>query len=578
MTHSESRRKIGLYFLVLVFLNTASAIRMIGQEVSAHPSDPGKLADDYFLPLVANKNVRAAAVIVVDSQKTVFAKCYGTVDLGHSFWRAASVSKALTAIGVMRLVEQGKLNLDIDVNQYLKTFHIPNTYASPITLRELLEHRSGLDDRFIGDGFRSGEQPPMRQLMARFLPDRVYAPAQVEFYSNYGYGLVGAIIEDVTGARFEDYMQANVLEPLGMNRSSFQQPLPSDRSALTAPGKWWYQHAAPAGGLSVTAEDAAKFLIATLQQDNSLISAETFRTMTAPMTAPSGLVNRFGYFTGKRHGYQLVGATGDLGTFHNVLVAVPEKGFGIVILVSGNISPGAVGFYNRFSDAQLGSQMPGAVRSATVPRENASNYEHNARFSGLYRTVRYPHHEMSKTFIVFSLTRVAVERDGALRFRGARWIQTAPLEFEKEDGSETVSFQEDDAGKIKFMATSIRGETDERIAWYESGYVNIVFYVLFTIFFGVGTWRAKGVLRWLSALALVHSLGWVAVGAITGPGNLVMGLPWPLKGILWIGTAVPVMAVSAIYIASRRRDVLAIAAAVLLACYIPFVLYWNLHA
>jgi len=128
------------------------------------------------------------------------------------------------------------------------------------------------------------------------------------------------------------------------------------------------------------------------------------------------------------------------------------------------------------------------------------------------------------------------------------------------------------------MATSIRGETDERIAWYESGYVNIVFYVLFTIFFGVGTWRAKGVLRWLSALALVHSLGWVAVGAITGPGNLVMGLPWPLKGILWIGTAVPVMAVSAIYIASRRRDVLAIAAAVLLACYIPFVLYWNLHA
>jgi len=578
MSHSERCRKIAIHLFVFIVLNTACVVPTIGQDAPAHPSDLSKLADDYFLPLVANKKVSAAAVIVVDHQKSVFAKCYGPVDLEHSLWRAASVSKALTAIGVIRLVEQGRVDLDRDVNQYLKTFHIPNTYASPITLRELLEHRSGLDDRFIGDGFRSGEQPPMRLLMARFLPDRAYAPGQVEFYSNYGYGLVGAIIEDVTGARFEDYTQANVLQPLGMNRSSFQQPLPSDRSALTVPGKWWYQHAAPAGGLAVTAEDAAKFLIATLQQDNSLISAETFRTMTAPLTAPSGLVHRFGYFTGKHHGYQLVGATGDLGTFHNVLVAVPDKGFGIVILVSGNISPGAVGFYNRFLDARLGSQMPEVVRRATVPRENASSYEHNARFSGLYRTVRYPHHEMSKTFIVFNLTRVAVKRDGALRFRGARWIQTAPLEFEKEDGSETVSFQEDDAGKIKFMATSIRGETDERIAWYESGYVNIVFYVLFTIFFGVGTWRAKSVLRWLCALALVHSLGWVSVGAITGPGNLVMGLPWPLKGILWIGTLVPLMAVSAIYIAWRRSDVLAIGAAVVFACYIPFVLYWNLHA
>ena len=573
MTHSQNCRKIAIYFFVFVFLYTACAVRTIGQEVSAQPTELGKLADDYFLPLVANKKVTAAAVIVVDHQKSVFKKCYGPVDLEHSLWRAASVSKALTAIGVMRLVEQGKVDLDRDVNQYLRSFQIPNTYDRPITLRELLVHKSGLDDRFIGDGFRSGGQPPMRELMARFLPDRVYAPGQVELYSNYGYGLVGAIIEDVTGARFEDYMQANVLQPLGMNRSSFQQPLPKDLSALTAPGEWWYQHAAPAGGLAVTAEDAAKFLVATMELDNSLISAATFRTMTAPQSAPSGLVPRLGYFTGKRHGYQLVGAAGDLGTFHNVLVVVPEKGIGVVILVSGSISPGAVGFYNRFLDAQLAYQAPEVARSATALRENGSSYGHNARFSGLYRTVRYPHHEMSKTFIVFNLTRVTVERDGALRFRGVRWIQTAPLEFEKEDGSEIVSFQEDAAGKIKFM-----GERDEKIAWYETGYANIAFYSLFTIFFGVGSWRAKGILRLLCALALIHSLGWVAVGAITGPGNLVLGLPWPLKGILWIGTVVPLMAVSAVYVAWRRRDVLAIGAAVVLACYIPFVLYWNLHA
>ena len=164
MSHLEIWQKIVIYSFVFVFGTAASAVRTIGQDFPAHPNDFGKLSDDYFSPLVASKKVRAAAVIVVDNQKIVLAKCYGPVDLEHSLWRAASVSKALTAIGVMRLVEQGKLDLDGDVNRYLKSFQIPNTFDRPITLRELLLHRSGLDDRFIGDGFRSGEQPPMRQL------------------------------------------------------------------------------------------------------------------------------------------------------------------------------------------------------------------------------------------------------------------------------------------------------------------------------------------------------------------------------------------------------------------------------
>jgi CubicO group peptidase (beta-lactamase class C family) len=132
----------------------------------------------------------------------------------------------------MRLVEQGKVDLDADVNQYLKGFQLPNTYQRPITLRQLLERRSGLDDRFI------------------------YAPGQIELYSNYGYGAVGAIIEELTGARFEDYLRASVLQPLGMNSSSFQQPLPGSLAAETAPGKWWYQRAVPADGLAVTQKPA----------------------------------------------------------------------------------------------------------------------------------------------------------------------------------------------------------------------------------------------------------------------------------------------------------------------------------
>jgi hypothetical protein len=187
--------------------------------------------------------------------------------------------------------------------------------------------------------------------------------------------------------------------------------------------------------------------------------------------------------------------------------------------------------------------------------------------------VRYPHHELSKTFIILDLTRVTAEGDGALRFRDARWIRTGPLQFEKEDGSETVSFKEDSDGRIRFL-----GDTEEKIGWYQSGYANIAFYFIFAIFFGVASWQARGVLRWLSILALLHSLGWLGAALIRGPENLIFGLPWPLKVILLIGTAMPLLALAAIYVAWRIRTILAVATAVVLACYVPFVFYWNLRA
>jgi hypothetical protein len=116
-----------------------------------------------------------------------------------------------------------------------------------------------------------------------------------------------------------------------------------------------------------------------------------------------------------------------------------------------------------------------------------------------------------------------------------------------------------------------------KVRWYQSGYANIAFYFIFTIFFGVASWRARGALRWLSIFALLHSLGWLGAALIRGPENLIFGLPLPLKGILSIGTAMPLLALAAVYVAWRSRTLLAVAIAVVLACYVPFVFYWNLR-
>ena len=261
---------------------------------------------------------------------------------------------------------------------------------------------------------------------------------------------------------------------------------------------------------------------------------------------------------------------------HAAAVLFADKGGVIVSKTYGPIDLDrygnrlAWGFYSRFLDAEFGTSAPPTTQTPELLRPKSGEREDSFRFTGLYRTVRYPHPELSKTFIILDLTRVTADRDGALRFEGASWIRTASLEFKREDGSETISFKEDEDGRIRFL-----GDTQEKIAWYESGYANNAFYFSFVVFFAVASWRARGALRWLSALALLHALGWLAVVLIRGPENLIFGLPWLLKGILWIGTATPLLTLAAVYVAWRKRTFLSIAA---LALYVPFVFYWNLRA
>jgi CubicO group peptidase (beta-lactamase class C family) len=206
----------------MLFMASLPALQLCAAETGS----VAKASDDYFKPLLASGRITAAACVIVDGDNPPVVKLYGSVSSQRSLWRVASVSKVFTAIAIMQLAQQGKLQLDEDVNRYLKHIRIPNTFSRPITIRELLLHRFGLDDRFVGDGFHSGPQHGISQIISEAMPKRVYPPDTVELYSNYGYGLLGVVIEDVTGQRFEDYLKANVLQPMGMQESTFTQPLP----------------------------------------------------------------------------------------------------------------------------------------------------------------------------------------------------------------------------------------------------------------------------------------------------------------------------------------------------------------
>jgi CubicO group peptidase (beta-lactamase class C family) len=204
------------------------------------PTDPQEMEAfmDEFIPAQLEENhIPGATVSVIKDGKLFFAKGYGYADLetrrpviaDQTLFRPGSVSKLFTWTAVMQLAEQGKVDLHTDINTYLKDFQIPATYPEPITLAHLLTHTTGFEEfgegLFILDGER---MMPLAELMSLGMPARIYAPGEVVTYSNYGTTLAGYIVEQVSGLSFEQYIEENILNPLGMTHSTFLQPLPPE--------------------------------------------------------------------------------------------------------------------------------------------------------------------------------------------------------------------------------------------------------------------------------------------------------------------------------------------------------------
>jgi CubicO group peptidase (beta-lactamase class C family) len=205
------------------------------------------------------------------------------VDPATTMFRAGSISKLFTWTAVMQLVEQGKIDLDADVNQYLD-FKIPPYQGKPITMRNLMTHTPGFEEAFKGGIRFSGQVPPLDEVSKRMLPGRVYAPGTTPAYSNYGAGLASYIVQRISGISFEEYVERNIFAPLNMTHSSFRQPLPAQLAPFMAQGypkasveaKPYELISIPgAGSIAVSAADMAKFMIAHLNQGAGLMKPET---------------------------------------------------------------------------------------------------------------------------------------------------------------------------------------------------------------------------------------------------------------------------------------------------------------
>jgi len=182
------------------------------------------------------------AIALVDDQDVVWSRGFGVVDSAsrriagpETVFRVGSVSKLFTDIAIMQLVEQGKVDLDAPVSRYLADFHPRNPYDRPITLRQLMSHRSGLvREPPVGSYFDSTSPPLAATIASLNRTTLVYPPETHTKYSNAAIATVGYVLERVSGKPFAQALAAAVLQPLGMTASGFE-PTPALTREL-APG------------------------------------------------------------------------------------------------------------------------------------------------------------------------------------------------------------------------------------------------------------------------------------------------------------------------------------------------------
>jgi CubicO group peptidase (beta-lactamase class C family) len=291
-------------------LDAASRPGEVVKPRPANISDPADL-EAFFDGVIElqreSKHIAGAVVAVVVGDKLVFAKGYGYADIEarrkvdpeKTLFRIASISKLFTWTAVMQQVEDGKLDLDADVNTYLKEVKIPATFPQPITLKHLLTHTPGFEDHVIGlFAHKPEEVGALQDVLRAQMPMRVRPPGVIASYSNHGTALAGYAVACVSGKPWEDTIEERILKPLGMDHTLVRQP-PEDKlpPELSKGYKWEQGHfvakgfeyipAAPAGCISTTASDAALFMIAHLSdgqgKNGRILKTETARRMREPL-------------------------------------------------------------------------------------------------------------------------------------------------------------------------------------------------------------------------------------------------------------------------------------------------------
>lgn len=455
--------------------------------------------DGYMPYALKTGDIAGAVVVVVKDGQVLTQRGYGYADVAkripvnpaRTLFRPGSVSKLFTWTAVMQLVEQGKLDLDKDVNIYLD-FKIPPRDGKPITLRNIMTHTTGFDETGKDIIFEDPSRlMPLGDYVKGALPKRIYAPGSTPSYSNYATALAGYVVERVSGQSFDTYVEQRIFAPLGMASSTFRQPLPPRFSRAMAtgykvgsgePAKFEFVGPAPAGSLSSSGADMGRFMIAHLQDGafggNRILRPETAETMhNSPLTMLAPL-NRMelGFFETNINGREVIAHLGDTQVFHTSLHLFLKEGVGLYVSFNSAGKAGAVGglrgaLFTDFADRYF----PGQRKDGRVDAKTAA--EHARMIAGSWVLSRTPKSSFLNVSELFGQVRAGVGPKGELSIPIAlglnrqprKWVEIAPFVWRDANNHERLAAQVVDGKVVRF---SIDGLSPfmvfDRAPWYKN--------------------------------------------------------------------------------------------------------------
>ncbi len=456
---------------------------------------------DGFVPMQLERDDIAGAVIcVVKDGKVVLEKGYGFADMQKrtpvtpdaTLFRPGSISKTFTWTAVMQLEEQGKINLDRNIENYLN-FKIRPWFGVAITMKDLMTHTPGFEesykDLFVG---KASDLEPLIVYLPTHLPREIFPPGTTPAYSNYGAALAGYIVQRISDMPFDDYIEKNIFQPLGMNHSTFRQPQPANLAPLMSQGYdrasgkpkgFEYVQVWPAGSLSTTADDMSRWMIAQLQNGKygkiQILKPETAELMhSRAWTNMAGLNGGdYGFYEMSRNGQRVIGHGGDTQWFHSLMGLMLDANVGFFVSYNSagkGQDSGPEALWEHFVDRYFPYTPPAAQKPS-------NSHEDIRKVVGKYWSSRRSQTNVMAVAAAFNQPKVTANSDGTISVGGMtdfagnpeHFEEIAPLLFREVHGQDRVGFFRGVDGRMR-LATDFPFRVGQRVPPLKDGSANFI--------------------------------------------------------------------------------------------------------
>lgn len=556
--------------------------------------------------------IPGVVIAVSQGDRVVLAAGWGQADVesgramsGEStVVRVASISKTFTATAIAQLEAEGRIDLDAPVDEALRGLALPRRDGPPVTLRHLLGHTAGIINDNVG---RVGRTPPVDGLAAFLtatMPPRVRDPGRVVLYSNHGNALAGLVVEQVTGTPFAEHMERSLLEPLGMEHSSFELP-PDLREALATgyttgddgpePYEYLYFRTVPASALHTTAADMGRWMAMHLSggrgAGGQVLHPEAHRRMRETVFGihPALPTYHYAFAHGHTAGHPSRSHGGSVPAFLSRMVLFDEQGVGIFVAQNAfgdNLTTELV-------ESIAARVLPPAEALEVIPLDDGRPHDPAALRGSYDRATKLdtPAFTNGAAQLVESRLEVGLDGDGFLLVDGDRFLRTGEGVFQRAregQAPETVVFVRDEQGVVRWVHREL--SSAERAPWHASQGLHWAWLITaLLLLLGLGARsgpsrpRASVVaarLALLGAVAPYVAVAWIDAGQVAYLRPLRFGFPpWLLVLRLVLPVAVGLAWVAVVRAWARpqvRRVALCVAVA---ATALPlWELYWRAPA